>query len=408
MKLPNGLEIVSLDGNLARVKMQAPVRNAEISFDENLPNRVREIMQTSQWAQQSSDFSFNFRTVADILPKDEDYISVNFRSLSKVVVPGHWLDWTVDGVLEEGVSMLEGATVYPNHNFWNINNWLGSVSHAEWDATGEKFGGIPGINATYKIDALVSPIIARGLLMKPPAIHSTSLTILFEYEFSHPDIATEDRWKFFRLLGEEVDGHIVRLIVKKIVEIWEASLVYQGADRFAKQVKDDDANEETENLSAASFCPPTNSNKEKTMKLTKEQKAELGIEFDGDDVPESLLFKAATSFATQLKGVNLAELQTQAAAGVTLLTEKRTEVTRIATIATLGAKEGELHAIVKQQIDKADATELVELKKYYEEIALEKFPNLYRSSQENSEEVETAGNVKPATKTKTVSKVRLH
>lgn len=262
MKFPSGLEIVSLTDifkpelkNLAKVKMAAPCRQAAISFDEKLPSRIseviREMRQTSQWAQASNDSNFNFRNISDILPKDEDYIFVNFRALSKVVVQGHWLDWTGEGVLEEGVSMLEGATVYPNHRFWDINNWLGSVSQTSWDAKGEKFSGVPGINATYKIDALVNPVIARGLLMKPPAIHSTSLTVLFEFQYSHPDIATDDRWKFFRLLGEEVDGKIVRLIVTKIHEIWEASLVYQGADRLAKQPKADEDDFDDESFSAA-------------------------------------------------------------------------------------------------------------------------------------------------------------
>ncbi len=411
MKLGSGLQIVSLEKNLAQVNLKAPVRNAEISFDKELPNRVRQVMQTSQWAQQSQAADFNFRTVAaDVLPKDEDYIFVQFRALSKVLVEGHWLDWTRDGVLEEGVSMLEGATVYPNHYYWNINNWLGSVSQTAWDATGEKFGGVPGINATYKIDALVSPIIARGLLMKPPAIHSTSLTVLFEFEFSHPDIATEDRWKFFRLLGEEVDGQIVRLIVTKIHEIWEASLVHQGADRLAKQLKDDDEDYDDESLSAASFTAlPTNSNEEKTMKLTNEQKTELGIEFDGEDVPETEIFKAAQTLAGQLKGfdsVNLADLQTRAAAVETLMTKQRAEVTRLAKLAELGADEGELDEIVGQQIAEADAEKLVRLETYFQKKAAERFP-VGRSSQENSTEIETAGGVSQ-TANATVPTVGLH
>lgn len=394
MKIANGLQIVSLEKNLAQVNMVAPVRAASISFDNALPERVRQVMQASQWAKESQAADFNFRTAADVLPKDEDYIFVNFRALSKVVVPGHWLDWTRDGVLEEGVAMLEGATVYPNHDFWNINNWLGSVSATEWDAKGEKFGGVPGINATYKIDALVWPIIARGLLMKPPAIHSTSLTVLFEFEFSHPEIATEDRWKFFRLLGEEVEGHIVRLIVTKIHEIWEASLVYHGADRLAKQPKEADDDYDDESLSAASFSGlPANSNEEKTMKIEKSKRTELGIEFDGDDVPESEIFKAAETLAAKTKefdGVNLAELKSRAAQVEILLTAKRTEVTRLARLAELGSEEGELDEIITQQIAEADAEKLVKLENYYQKKAAERFPENGRSSQEKTDDVDAA------------------
>jgi hypothetical protein len=107
------------------------------------------------------------------------------------------------------------------------------VSNVAWDETGDQFGGVPGINAEYKIDALMNPRIARGLLMDPPAIHSTSMTVLFEFEFSHPDLVEQGR--FWQLLGDEVEGSIVRLIVTKIQEYWEASLVFPGADRFAKR-----------------------------------------------------------------------------------------------------------------------------------------------------------------------------
>src|SRR5690606_29131701 len=143
-------------------------------------------------------------------------------------------------------------------------------------------GGVPGINATYKIDALMNPRIARGLLMKPPAIHSTSMTVLFKFEYSHPDIATENRWRFFDLLGEEVDGEIVRLVVTEILEYWEASLVFQGADRLAKQHGNSSEEDDFAGMSAKKLegnadksvrTPPANSTQEKTMKLTNEQKA---------------------------------------------------------------------------------------------------------------------------------------
>jgi len=201
MKLPNGIDIVSLDKRRARVRLQAPCAAAQITASETLPARLEELMlqASSLWGQQDVNVqqndNFNFRTVSDVLPRDEDYISVKFRSLSRSIMPGHYLDFTKPGVLEPAVSMLQGATVFPNHEFTRVEKWLGSVSEAVWDPTGEKFGGVPGINATYKIDALVNPRVARGLMMKPPAIHSTSLTVLFEFEYSHPDLAQE--YKFW-------------------------------------------------------------------------------------------------------------------------------------------------------------------------------------------------------------------
>lgn len=423
MKLQSGLEIVSLEKQLGQVNLKSPVRHAEVSFDKDLPRRVSEVMQSSQWnqlASQNKNLDFNFRAVSDILPREEDYIFVNFRALSKVLVAGHWLDWTRDGVLEEGVSMLEGATVYPNHHFWNIYNWLGSVSQTSWDESGAKFGGVPGINATYKIDALVSPIIARGLLMKPPAIHSTSLTVLFEFEFSHPDIATEDRWKFFRLLGEEVDGHIVRLVVTKLHEIWEASLVYQGADRIAKQAKDDDEEdfnddslsaEKTAANSLSALPAPNTNDKEKTMKLTKEQKAALGITEAGEEFSENQILERALELAEagrEFEGVNLTELKAKAEVADSYVEEKRTEVRRLARLAELGAEEGELDEVISEDIESADYARLSKLQDHYQKKAADKFP-ASRSSQESADEIETAGGVKTEQQSATVTEpVTLH
>lgn len=396
MKFPNGVEIVSMEKRHGSISMQSKFGANAISFDPKLPERVQErIKLVSQWAQTSNNDNFNYQRVDDILPREEDAISVSFRSLSKRIIEGHWLDFTADGVLEAGVEMLQGQTVYPNHQFWDINNALGSVSAAAWDASGEKFGNVPGINATYSIDALMNPRIARGLLWKPfPYIHSTSLTVLFEFDYSHPRLVEEG--KFWINLGEEIDGDIVRLVVTKIREIWEASLVFQGADRIAKKAKDDD-DPEIESFSAANLSLPTNSNEEKTMKLTKEQKSQLGIGFDGEDVPETEIFKAAETLAARNKefdGVNLTELKAQAATAATLLSKQRTEVSRLAKLAELGAEAGELDEIVSTQIEKADADTLVKLETYYQKKAAERFPTMLRSSSESSLEVEAAGGVK--------------
>lgn len=413
MKLPNGVEMVSMEKRHGSIQMQSKFGANAISFDPKLPERVQErIKLVSQWAQTSNNDNFNYQRVDDILPREEDAISVSFRSLSKRIIEGHWLDFTVDGVLEAGVEMLQGQTVYPNHQFWDINNALGSVSAAVWDATGEKFGGVPGINATYSIDALMNPRIARGLLWKPyPYIHSTSLTVLFEFDYSHPRLVEEG--KFWINLGEEIDGDIVRLIVTKIREIWEASLVFAGADRLARQPKGNEENEDGdfENLSAASFSLPTNSNEEKTMKIEKTKRTELGIEFDGEDVPESEILKAAESLAAKNKefeGVNLTELKAQAATATTLVTKQRTEVSRLAKLAELGAEAGELDEIVSMQIENADAETLVKLETYYSKKAAERFPTMLRSSHEESGTVENAGGVKTDGPTEPVQTNGLH
>lgn len=422
MKNLNGIKILSMERQLAQVRLRAPFAAAEICASEELQKRLTEIGMASQWsfvpAQQKQD-NFNFQKVADVLPRDEDYILVPFRALSKTIVEGHWIDWSKDDVLKNSTSLLFGATVYPNHDFTDINNWVGSVAAVEWDENGARAEGIPGINVRYKIDALMNPRIARGLLMKPPAIHSTSMTVLFKFEYSHPDIANESRYRFFDLLGEEVEGQIVRLIVTEILEYWEASLVFQGADRLAKQCEDDEedfadlsAEADGHNPTAAAAAPPANSNEEKTMNLKKEQKEKLGIEFDGDDVPETEIFKAADSLADSLaafgevKASEVVALRSKAEAGEKFIKLQREEVTRLAKLSELGANEGDLPAVMAKQIDAADFDTLVELKDFYGKKVAEKFPKLARSSQEDAAPVEDAGGVKK--QTKPAVKVGLH
>lgn len=410
--LSNGIEIVSMDAGIARVNLRSRFSAPDVAASEALKLLIAKLSNEAAaklWgipveisgSQTNKSDNFNFQKVADVLPRSEDYISVKFRALSKTIVPGHWIDWSKDDVLKNSLPKLLGQTVYPNHDFTDINNWLGSVASVSWDEEGAQSDGVPGINAEYKIDALMNPRIARGLLMSPPAIHSTSMTVLFKFEYSHPEIAAENRWRFFDLLGEEVEGEIVRLIVTEILEYWEASLVFQGADRLAKKQEEEDfagmsakADEDP-----AAEIPPPSSNQEKTMKLNQEQKTKLGIECDGEDVPETEIFKAADSFADRLEQfkdvdpTNIAQLQAQADAGKKYIDLQRAKVVKQAKLAELGANEGDLPNVIKQQIAAADFDTLVELENYYNGKVAEKFPEIARSSQENPKAVENAGGV---------------
>ncbi|QQS33501.1 MAG: hypothetical protein IPM50_02650 [Acidobacteriota bacterium] len=395
IRLQNGIELASLDATSARVRMLNPLTAANVRPDEDLAARLKAAGIASQWSVNQKNDTFEFTKVEDVLPRDGDYIAVDFRAISKTIVPGHWIDWTRDGVLEASVPRLLGATVYPNHDYYDINGWLGAVSNVEWDAKGTAADGVPGINARYKIDALMNPRIARGLMMDPPAIHSTSMTVLFEFEYSHPDMAAEDRWKFFKNLGEEIDGEIVRLIVTKINEYWEASLVFQGADRLAKLRRSSG----TESFSAdeaeeAAETPP-NSNEEKTMKLTSELKAQLGIEFDGDEVPDDQVVAAVDALSAQAAKVpaNLAELEARALAGDALVAEKRADVLRLAKLAEASGEDDELDPVVVDSINEADVERLQKLGAYYQKRVADKFPKGGRSSLENSDEIDNAGGV---------------
>lgn len=162
-----------------------------------------------------------------LIPDQGDYIFPVFRSLSKTIIEGHWIDLTRGNVLKDSMPLMNGITVYPDHD-WRVAGWLGSVVGVEWE---DEADGIPaGINSTWKIDWKANTKIARGLVMQPPALHDSSVTFLFTMEKSHPDM---DRWDFWMNLGREVDGQLVRMIVTEITDYWEDSLVFQGADVFA-------------------------------------------------------------------------------------------------------------------------------------------------------------------------------
>ncbi len=396
MKLPSGLEIVSLDDRIGRVRLRSEF--GDIRAHDGLDKRVKELVVSFLWTENRSD-NFTYQRTDDILPKEEDYIRVRFRALSQAILPGHWIDLTVPGVLEAGVEKLRNQTVYANHIFWDVEGWLGSVSKAEWDEEGKASGGVAGINAEYKIDALMNPRIARGLLMKPPAIHSTSLTFLFSFDFSHPRLVEEG--KFWVNLGEEIEGEIVRLIVTEIREIWEASLVFQGADRQAKQIGPDGEEKEIDNLSAGQAtslgAPVNNPQEEKTtMKLDEKQIKALGLDTTPGEVSEELVLGRAVELAervTEFEGVDIKALQAKADISDKYIDEKREEVRRLARVAELGAEEGELDEVVETQIAEADFDRLQGLGTYYEKKAETRLPEGGRSSAESDLEVEGAGGV---------------
>lgn len=387
---------------------------ATIPSQSAKPEDAKALTQASLYAQQNQ----NINIEADentAIPLESQMVSREFRALSADLLQSRGLDFRSPGVLNEGVKLLEGKPVFPNHNFWDINNTLGVVAKTYWDSTGANSEGVPGINCEIKIDALMNIRIARGLMMQPPSINRMSLTILFEFEYSHPKLV--DDHNFWRMIGEEVDGEIVRLIVTKIIDIWEASLVFLGEDRKAKGLPtspNNDDDDDDESLSAKlsaetdDIQSPQTPNEEKTMKLTKEQMQALGI--TTEELSESEILEKALEFAKTAKefdSVNLADLQEKAKVSDEYTELQRTEVRRLAKLAELGAEDGELDEVIESSIKEASFDRLKSLQTYYEKKAAERFPDSRRSSMENSEEVEGAGGVNPKAK-QTVPAVGLH
>lgn len=311
---------------------------------------------------------------SEILPREEDLYFLTMRAISQKVIEDYWIDYTRPGVLEASVPLLNSQRICVDHCWWKAESAIGAITSSLWDGQGLNSNGVPGINIRFFVDSKIAPGIVRRLAYPVPAIHSGSVTVGFEWEPSHPRLMDED--KFWWVMGEEVEGSIVRLIVTKILFYREFSLVYEGADSDAKRIPESDApmpEGETEQSKrpAASHLPPEGGipNEVTTVKLTAELKKVLGLEsHTADEVPDAAVLAAVTSFAPQI------------AAAQAIISAERAEVLRLATLAE--GTDGKLNEVIAGLISNATPEQLPGLKTMYAEKAALKFPQGGRSSVE--------------------------
>lgn len=175
-----------------------------------------------------------------LVPVEADFAYFPFRHLSEGIVGGgSWkaTDFSADGVLKRSMPLIENVTAYTNHNQY-VGNEIGHVGPPMWTAGYRNGKGqeIPaGIDAPFVIDKVLHPQLVRKLSSPVPPIKSASVSVLFEWESSHE---FEKDYDFYYHLGEMVDGSMVRRVAVDIEEYLESSLVWQGADPFAKLIKD--------------------------------------------------------------------------------------------------------------------------------------------------------------------------
>lgn len=247
------------------------------------------------------------------------------RLLSAATTPYRKFDFSREGVLKAAVPLFEGLTLYANH--WaDVESWKGFVQEPVWDDQNTP----NGINAKIVLDRTVDPKLARGVETR--ALRSFSVTIWFEYQKSHPDLAG-----FWDRLGEEVDGEMVRLIVTKITNAGEVSVVWEGEDPFAKSFE------------AGGDAPAQPTEEDATMKLSAATIALLGIAA-GAELTGDLLEAKISETVTGLKG-RIAELEPNARLGEQLLTETRE---RAATLYKALKGEKAIDTFVSGVIEKAD------------------------------------------------------
>ncbi len=167
----------------------------------------------------------------------DEYLVRTYRALSAAMIPDRYVDFGhKDGKpLKSAVNLFKRKTkgayvgVFKDHRH-EVGAWIGKVLDAYWDKGDEETP--PGVNSVLEYDKIaLGSAIERGI--KSGGLNAVSVTVDFEWEPSHPDM---DKWDFLCKLGEEVNGELVRVLVTKIVGIYEISLVWEGADPYAKGV----------------------------------------------------------------------------------------------------------------------------------------------------------------------------
>lgn len=217
---------------------EAPIQCRKVTDTdlEKLSSKIAslksQIAETSENAELAKELELAELAVADIEAKDGDFVDVTYRALSAAMLGDRPIDFSDARMLKQATQKLVGHTVYKDHDT-RVDNWVGRVASTSWDE--ETKGLPPGINAVLRLDSVKDPMIVRGVMQG--ALHSASVTVSFEWRPSHEDLM--ENGLFFQKLGEEVDGEIVRLVVVKIEKFWEISLVWQGADTYAKQIGED-------------------------------------------------------------------------------------------------------------------------------------------------------------------------
>jgi hypothetical protein len=315
-------------------------------------------------------------TAEDLAPKEDEFIKPVFRALSEVIVHKEYnpVDFGMNNALKKSTHLLRGASVNVDHET-AVANAVGAVSQVSWQEA-YKDGNIlvpAGINSKLRIDGKSNPKLARNILMDPPAVHSTSVTVQFLWDKSH-DMASDE---FFSKLGSfDKDGKMVRRIASEIKRYHEISLVGHGADPYAQLIKDAKiVNPTWGNISYNSVTGSqkqqqryfffdyktdviknsipneTNNNNSTNLQTTKMDKeflialaAVFGLKLPNTETPGEIETNMVQQYASQLVNTNNTNIQA--------LKDKEVEITNLKAIET------------KYNTESATFKEAVELKEF--------------------------------------------
>jgi hypothetical protein len=280
-----------------------------------------------------------------LAPREQDFLYLDVRALSAVLIQGYWLDHSDETVMKAAVPLLARMPVLLNHS-GDVRQIVGVVAKTWW---GEDEGfDAPGIDATLRLDSAVCPLgIIRGLLADPPLNLAVSVSWWGEVAQSHPDMSDADFWTN---LGREVDGQVVRLIVTRIDEMPEISLVWAGADPQARPLT---LTYEPQEGRSPMTMPSKPENPQGILTVALAALAPLGKSLGLTDEqmagPDQLL--AGLCSAVDARLAKIAELEPLAEAGRAHLEAVRKEALRLAAA---GAKDHKVPEHLTKLIGGAD------------------------------------------------------
>lgn len=227
LKLPAGMQLTG----------ESSARFSNVAFDLKMVGKSQKLSEQLAASLQIGSGD------DDLMPKPEDYVVYEFRAISQAYLGegGYHLDFSTPGVLENAIQLMLPRELggqrrvylyfHRNHSR-GIEDRIGHIVEAKWTLAGQQFSN-PGINIKTAIDKKLAPREVRMLNSNPPYAESVSISFNGQFEKSHPDM---DFWTFFEMMGREVDGEIVRLIVTSIDDFDHVGLVYEGGDEEADKV----------------------------------------------------------------------------------------------------------------------------------------------------------------------------
>ncbi|WP_291726180.1 coiled-coil domain-containing protein [Bernardetia sp.] len=181
---------------------------------------------------------FNVQVLKGTLPSiknfDAAYAYIPFRlfSADSIIGAGGWnCSYCPKEVLQKAAHLWEENVLRLDHKL-ATREIVGTVVQV-WFDEGSIQDGVrlpAGVNGFFKVSRKEFSKEVELLESEPAGIRYTSAGISFEFEPSHE---FEEDWDFWWHVGQTINGEFVHFKITKIDEVFEQSLVWEGADPCA-------------------------------------------------------------------------------------------------------------------------------------------------------------------------------